>query len=297
MSPKIPSPAATSSDGAYADCLALAASHYENFPVASRLLPPELRKPVSAIYAFARTADDIADEGDASPAQRLAALHQHGQKLERALAGETDMESLFIAAADTIHRHRLDAQLFHDLLTAFSMDINTRRYANFDALLHYCRYSANPVGRLLIQLAGKDNTINRQYSDAICTALQLINFQQDLEQDLLENDRIYLAGDEMQAAGITEQDLHRRDINPALHAFMQQQYLRADRMLLSGYPLIDILGGRLGLELRITLLGAHRVARKLMQQRDIYSRPRLGKLDWLMIGLQGLFKHQPLVDA
>ena len=294
---KIPSPASTSSQQAYAWCRELARSHYENFPVASKLLPAALRDPVSAIYAFARIADDIADEGDFSPQQRLDGLKQHGQKLERALAGETDLAPVFIAAADSIVRHKLDKQHFHDLLTAFSMDISTHRYASFAEILTYCRYSANPVGRLLIQLAGKDNLVNQQYSDAICTALQLINFQQDIEQDLLENDRIYLAQDEMQAAGIDEQQLKDRVNNPVLLAFMRKQYLRADKMLLSGYPLVNILGGRLGLEIRVTVLSAHRVARRLMRQKDIYSRPRLGKLDWLTIGLQALFNQQPLIDA
>jgi squalene synthase HpnC len=294
---KIASPATTSSQQAYAWCRELARSHYENFPVASKLLPAALRDPVSAIYAFARIADDIADEGDFSPQQRLDGLKQHGQELERALAGEIDLAPVFIAAADSIVRHKLDKQLFHDLLTAFSMDISTHRYASFAEILTYCRYSANPVGRLLIQLAGKDNLVNQQYSDAICTALQLINFQQDIEQDLLENDRIYLAQDEMQAAGIDEQQLKDRVNNPVLLAFMRKQYLRADKMLLSGYPLVNVLGGRLGLEIRVTVLSAHRVARRLTRQKDIYSRPRLGKLDWLMIGLQTLFKQQPLIDA
>lgn len=295
--PTIPSPASTSSQQAYAYCRALARSHYENFPVASKLLPAALRDPISAIYAFARIADDIADEGDFSPQQRLDGLKQHGQQLERALAGETDLAPVFIAVADSIVRHKLDKQYFHDLLTAFSMDISTLRYTRFSEVLDYCHYSANPVGRLLIQLAGKDSLINRQYSDAICSALQLINFQQDIEQDLLENDRIYLAQDEMQAAGIDEQLLKDRVNNPELLAFMRKQYLRADKMLLSGYPLVNILGGRLGLEIRVTVLSAHRLTRRLMRQKDIYSRPRLGKLDWLIIGMQALFNLQPLIDA
>lgn len=294
---KIPSSVSTSSQQAYAWCRELARSHYENFPVASKLLPAALRDPISAIYAFARIADDIADEGDSSSQQRLEELKQHGQQLERALAGEMDLAPVFIAAADSIIQYKLDKQYFHDLLTAFSMDITTRRYASFAEILTYCRYSANPVGRLLIQLAGKDNHINQQYSDAICTALQLINFQQDIEQDLLENDRIYLPLDEMQAAGIDEQQLKDRVNNPVLLDFMRKQYIRADKMLLSGYPLVHILGGRLGLEIRVTVLSAHRISRRLMCQKDIYSRPRLAKLDWLMIGMQAIFKQQPLIDA
>ena len=294
---KIPSSEATSSQQAYAYCRNLASSHYENFPVASKLLPEKLRDPISAIYSFARIADDIADEGDFEPQQRLDALKHHGQQLERALTGETDIEPVFTAAADTIVRFKLDKQLFHDLLTAFSMDITTTRYADFSELVNYCRYSANPIGRLLIQLVGKDNVINKQYSDAICTALQLINFQQDIEQDLVENDRIYLPLDEMHASGITEQELLDKHNSPALLDFMRMQYRRADKMLLSGYPLTNILGGRLGLEVRVTVLAAHRVSRKLIRQRNIYGRLRLTKLDWLMISLQTVFNQQPLVDA
>ncbi len=294
---KIPSSKVTSSQKAYAFCRDLASSHYENFPVASKLLSKELRDPVSAIYAFARIADDIADEGDFKPQQRLDALKRHGLELERALTGDTDLEPVFIAAADSIIHFKLDTQLFHDLITAFSMDITTTRYANFSELMNYCRYSANPVGRLLIQLAGKDNVINKQYSDAICTALQLINFQQDVEQDLVENDRIYLAQDEMHDSGITEQQLRDKENNPAMLAFMREQYRRADKMLLSGYPLANILGGKLSLEVRVTILAAHRVSLKLMRQKNIYARPRLGKFDWLMIGLQTIFKQQPLIDA
>lgn len=293
----IPSPASTSSQQAYAWCRELARSHYENFPVASRLLPKHLRDPISAIYAFARIADDIADEGDAEPGQRIDALKRHGQQLELALVGAAGLEPVFIAAADSIVRFNLDKQYFHDLLTAFGMDITTLRYNNFAELQNYCRYSANPIGRLLIQLVGKDSPGNQYYSDAICTALQLINFQQDIEQDLLENDRIYLALDEMQAAGVDEQQLKYRENSPTILAFMRQQYRRADKLLLSGYPLINILGGRLGLEVRVTLLAAHRVTRKLMRQKNIYSRPRLGRLDWLMIGLQTLSNQQPLIDA
>ena len=294
---KIPSSRTTSSQQAYDFCRGLAASHYENFPVASKLLPKQLREPISAIYAFARIADDIADEGDASPQQRLDALEHHGQELERALKGNTDLEPVFIACADTIHRHKLDVQLFHDLLTAFSMDITTTRYPHFSDLINYCRYSANPIGRLLIQLVGKDNTINKQYSDAVCTALQLINFQQDIEQDLVENDRIYLAQDEMQAANITEQQLRDKANSPDIQWFMKNQYLRADKMLLSGYPLTKVLGKQLGLEVRITILSAHRIAHKLMQQKSIYDRPRLGKLDWIIIAIQALLNQQPLIDA
>ena len=294
---KIPSSATTSSQQAYAFCRNLASSHYENFPVASKLLPEALRDPISAIYSYARIADDIADEGNAEPQQRLDSLRLHGQKLERALAGERELEPVFTATADTIVNFKLDKQLFHDLLTAFSMDITTTRYANYSELINYCRYSANPIGRLLIQLVDKDNVINKQYSDAVCTALQLINFQQDIEQDLIENNRIYLPQDEMQASGITEQQLLNKDNSPAIIEFMHGQYRRADKMLLSGYPLTNILGGRLGLEVRVTVLAAHRVSQKLMRQSTIYDRPRLGKLDWLMIGLRSILNQQPLIDA
>ena len=182
---------------AYRNCQDLAAEHYENFPVASRLLPRRLRQPITVIYAFARTADDFADEGNRSPAERLQLLDDYETRLQRLLAGSPGSNPVFIALADVIKRYALPIGLFQDLLSAFSQDVTKQRYANYDEVLDYCRRSANPVGRLLLYLYNQAEAENLLLSDQICTALQLINFLQDLYQDYDEHNRIYLPQDEM----------------------------------------------------------------------------------------------------
>jgi len=273
---------------AYKYCQDTARRHYENFPVASWLLPTRLRKPISAIYAFARTADDFADEGDKPAAERLALLDSYTQKL-RTMGTQADSDDpVFIALSDSCVQFNLDTGLLNDLLTAFKQDVSKKRYTSYPEVLEYCRYSANPVGRLLLQLVNKDSEQNRIYSDAICTALQLINFHQDIRQDFIENDRVYLALDEMQQSGIHEQDIFTDTPTDRVATFMHEQVTRADQMLLSGFPLCGIIGGRLGLELRFTVLGAHRVAEKMLKTNNVFARPRLSLYDWLITGLRVL---------
>ena len=267
---------------AYKHCRDIARRHYENFPVASWLLPGELRDPISAIYAFARTADDLADEGDKSASQRISELNAYSDSLDTMNRVNANPDPVFVALNDSCTRFNLDKSLLEDLLTAFKQDVTTTRYANFPEVLAYCKYSANPVGRLLIQLVDKDTEQNRQYSDSICTALQLINFYQDIQQDHVENDRIYLAQDEMQHSGLTEQDIFNASDKENVVEFIHGQVLRADKMLLSGLPLCGIIGGRLGFELRFTVLGAHRVAEKLLDSRNVFARPRLTLFDWIL---------------
>ena len=169
---------------AYRYCRQLAQSHYENFPVASLLLPKALRQPISVIYAFARNADDIADEGHYSASHRLAQLDHYEQQLiaasQQAYHGD---DPVFIALQDVMRRFQLPSQLFSDLLTAFRQDVEKDHYQNYTDLLNYCQYSANPVGRLLLHLNDQAQPYWLQQSDAICTALQLINIYQDIQQD------------------------------------------------------------------------------------------------------------------
>ena len=267
---------------AYADCERTARRHYENFPVASLLLPKRLRRPISVIYAFARHADDLADEGNASAQQRLQALDDFGGRLDAAAQGQAQPDDpLFTALADILARYRLPVILFHDLLHAFRMDVTKTRYADVEEVLHYCRYSANPVGRLLLHLQSAASPENLRDSDAICTALQLINFLQDIDQDYSENNRIYLPVDEMARRGITERDLQQRLTTPALRALIDDQIDRARCLMLSGAPLALRLGGRFGLELRMIVLGGLCVLRRLERRRDnVFTRPRLTGRDW-----------------
>ncbi|MDH5369446.1 MAG: squalene synthase HpnC [Gammaproteobacteria bacterium] len=265
---------------AYAECLLMAQSHYENFPVASRLLPKHLRMPIAVIYAFARRADDFADEGDLSNEERISALTDFGHKLDLIEQNKEVDDATFIALADVIKQHDLPISLFHDLLTAFKMDVTKARYANFGEVIEYCRYSANPVGRLLLHLNKATSPQNLGYSDAICSALQLTNFLQDISQDLEESDRIYIPQDEMEQCGVTEDDIRNKVTNPASRKLIEFQIRRALKLMQSGAPLGKALKGRMGLELRMTIMGGSRILYKLNQQYDdVFSRPRLSKWD------------------
>lgn len=269
---------------AYAHCLSLARSHYENFPVASWLLPRRLRRPVAAIYAFARTADDWADEGDFPAEERLAALDAMEQAVRACAQGRPGEDPVFIALADSMARHRLPLQPFLDLLDAFRQDVTRTRYADFGALMHYCRRSANPVGRLLLHLYGAADARNLGHSDAICSALQLTNFLQDLHQDYLENGRVYIPQDELQRFGVDAVQFGRREDSPALRQLIRFQAQRAMQLLHSGAPLGRRLKGRAGFELRMIILGGNRILQYLQRQSDSFQRPRLTRRDrWNML--------------
>ena len=269
---------------AYAECLHMAQSHYENFPVASRLLPKHLRMPIAVIYAFARRADDFADEGNLNDEERLEALTDFSHKLDLIEQQEDVEDNTFIALADVIKQHKLPISLFHDLLTAFKMDVTKARYENFGEVMEYCRYSANPVGRLLLHLNDAATPQNLGYSDAICSALQLTNFLQDISQDLEESDRIYIPQDEMKQYGVTEEDIHNKLTNPASHSLIQFQIQRTRKLMQAGAPLGKVLKGRMGLELRMTIMGGSRILYKLNEQHDdVFSRPRLSKWDIVWI--------------
>jgi len=266
---------------AYRYCEQLVRSHYENFPVASWFLPKAMRRPIAVIYAFARTADDIADEGDATPEQRLQQLQAYGQQLNSIA---TSQDPVFIALGHVMQVHQLPVQLLHDLLTAFEMDVSKKRYANFSELLLYCQHSANPIGRLLVHLNQRVSDEAMQYADAICTALQLINFYQDLAQDYKENDRIYIPLDEMQRYAVTEEHFKAQTSDKAMQALMSFQIQRARDMLLSGRQLGTILPGRMGFELRMVISGGLRICEKLINNNgNVFARPRLNKRDGLIM--------------
>lgn len=282
---------------AYRYCQDLAAEHYENFPVASRLLPRRMRQPITVIYAFARTADDFADEGNRSPAERLKLLDDYETRLQRLLAGSPGSNPVFIALADVIKRHALPIGLFQDLLSAFSQDVTKQRYANYDEVMDYCRRSANPVGRLLLYLYNQAEAENLLLSDQICTALQLINFLQDLYQDYDEHNRIYLPQDEMRKYQINEAALQNRISNTAMQNLIQLQIQRAKALLLAGTPLGNKLAGRIGLELRMIIQGGMRILQKLENNGgNVFLRPRLKKSDYFGMFWNALLK-KPLLDS
>ncbi len=259
---------------AYHHCLGVVHGHYENFPVASLLLPARLRGPVAAIYAFARRADDHADEGELAPEERLRRLDLEA----RALDGDPDAlpgDPVHLALADTIALHDLPRGLLHDLLTAFRMDVTKPRYADHEELLDYCRHSANPVGRLLLHLFGHATPLNLGHADAICTALQLINLWQDLAQDIGERGRLYLPRADWEAAGIAEAQLLACADSPALGRVLALQLDRAEALMHRGMPLGGALPGRLGLEIRLTVEGGLAVLAACRSRRDSFARPRI----------------------
>lgn len=276
--------------------LTLARTHYENFPVASLLLPTHLRHAVAVIYRVAREADDIADEGDASQQARLQALQHYEDELRLVQAYIRPESPLFKSLQQVVYRHHLDVQLLLDLISAFKQDVVKTRYADFAEVLDYCQRSANPVGRLMLQLYQQDTSQHRVWADQICTALQLINFYQDIAIDLQKHGeigRIYLCADEMQRAGISEHDLRNQRVDPAWQAFFMQNIQRAEQLLLAGKPLGRSLRGRIGLELRMIIAGGERIIYKLKRSGgDIYrQRPTLTALDWPLILLKALCKQ------
>jgi len=265
----------------------MAIDHYENFPVASILLPKHLRRPVEIIYNFARQADDFADEGDTPNEERLAKLDAFRTELNRIANQETPQTALFRDVASVVAEHQLPLQLFHDLLDAFSQDVMKKRYANFDELLDYCRRSANPVGRLLLHLYQEATPQNLIYSDAICTSLQLINFWQDVKKDYAIG-RIYLPQDEMARFGVTEAHIAQCLPDKVWRDLMRFQADRAHDMMKSGAPLGTILPGRIGLEMRLIIAGGNRILHKLRSVNfDMFDRrPVLRLHDWVIMLLQ-----------
>ncbi len=275
---------------AYAHCARIARNHYENFPVASRIVPARIRPAVTVIYAFARTADDFADEGELSTAQRLEKLDDYQDKLQKLRRNEPVDAPIFIALQDVIVRHQLPLLPFEHLLLAFRQDVTKTRYADVGEVMDYCRYSANPVGELLLHLTQAATPMNLAYSNAICSALQLINFLQDIYQDYSENNRIYLPQDEMQRHHVTEQHIAGRITDFAMQSLMREQIERARKLLDAGAPLGLELAGRFGFELRMIVIGGARILKHLHDNPDdAFARPRLNLYDKIAMLTQALF--------
>jgi squalene synthase HpnC len=267
----------------------MAVNHYENFPVASVLLPPRLRRPVALIYRFAREADDFADEGDAPADVRLRQLDEFRLQLSKLESGARPEIPWFSELGDVIVQHGLPIEPFHDLLSAFSQDVVKARYATYAEVLDYCRRSANPVGRLLLALYGAAHPRHLAWSDAICTSLQLINFLQDIAVDY-RKERIYLPREDLARFGLEEDDIARGETGGPWRAFMAFQIARARGLLEEGAPLGRALGGRIGLELRMIVAGGGRILEKIERVGgDVFHRrPVLRPLDWPLMLLRSI---------
>ena len=256
--------------------------HYENFPVASVLVPGQLRPAVRAIYRFARTADDIADEGDATPARRLAELDTLARELDA--IEHRQPSAAWADLASAVARHGLAIDYLRALLSAFSQDVSVTRYADRGALLDYCARSANPVGRLMLQLFERHEPATCAQADAICSGLQLVNFWQDVAIDW-QKGRVYLPQDELERHGVAEAQVADARVDAAWTRLMQAQTAHARALLEAGRPLGSTLGGRIGLELRLVVAGGLRIAERIDAVRgDVFRRrPTLGVTDWIVM--------------
>lgn len=264
-------------------------SHYENFPVASWLCPARLRAPIAAIYHFARTADDLADEGEASPSERLQALAAYRQALTAACASapvppELRWAWVFGPLQQAIQQHQLPPQLLHALLDAFVQDVQKTRdgagYADRAELLAYCARSANPIGRLLLHLYGVTEAQALQQSDQICTALQLINFWQDLSVDL-QRGRQYLPAADCARHGVTQAELLARQTQANTMLLIAEQVGLARAAMQNGLPLVHRVPGRAGWELRLVVQGGLRILDRIEALRfdTLQTRPTLRRRD------------------
>ena len=262
---------------------AVSVDHYENFPVASLLCPAELRPSVRAIYGFARRADDLADKGDASPAQRLADLAAYRGDLRAVVAGTAPSSRwtpVFAALREALQAHRLPPSLLHDLLDAFEQDVVKRRYADRVELLDYCRRSANPVGRLLLHLYAIDDAPALAQSDAICSALQLINFWQDLGVDTARG-RLYVPLADCARHGVSAEALLARADSAPVRRLVADLVAWTRSLMQQGMPLPARLGGRVGFELRLVVHGGLRVLEKIERGGfdALRRRPTVGPAD------------------
>ena len=270
----------------------MSVDHYENFPVASWLVPGRVRPAVAAIYWFARTADDIADEGEVPAEERLARLDRYRDALGHLADGPPATDPVFVPLGAAVREHRLPLEPFYDLLDAFSQDVVKQRYANFDEVLDYCRRSANPVGLLLLHLVGAATPQNVRWSDAICSGLQLVNLWQDVAVDWRKN-RVYLPLDSMARFGVGEAHIAGARADDAWRALLAFEVSRARTMLESGAPLARAVGGRFGFELRMIVQGGLRILERIDRVHgDVFRhRPTLRPPDWPLMFWRAAARH------
>jgi hydroxysqualene synthase len=278
-------------DEAFAVCADVTKAHYENFPVASLFLPQEKRPYIQAIYAFSRTADDFADEASIAIEERLQKLDSWEEQLQQAYEGNAT-HPIFIALRETVKRLDIPIEPLRDLLTAFRRDVIQNRYETYDDLLSYCRCSANPVGRLVLMVFGYRDDKLLEHSDAICTALQLTNFWQDVFIDQQKN-RLYIPLEDMRQFGYSEDDWQNRRMNDALRRLLRFEATRTRKLFYQGATLPSMVERDLQLELKLVWFGGLAVLRKLEKVKfDVRScRPTLSTSDKLMILLRGLFRN------
>ena len=277
-------------ESGYKQALLLTKSHYENFPVVSVLIPPHLRKHVAIIYWFARTADDLADEGNLSDEERLKNLNEFGSELNSILKDETE-SNLGAALKQTITLNNLSPENFYKLLKAFKQDVVKKRYKNFDEVLDYCSNSANPVGRILLELFNIRNDKVFFYSDKICTALQITNFIQDTKIDY-QKGRIYYPIDEMSRFQVDENMFEMNGNNLNLKQLIEFSVNRVQNLFDEGRPILEYLSGKFKHEIAWTIFGGEEILKKIRgADFDVLSaRPFLSKFNYFIIMIKSLIK-------
>ena len=277
---------------AYTTCLRFARGHYENFPVASHLLPSSIRPHIAAVYAFARVADDFADEGDRTVQERLNLLDQWESRLVQPRSvtvtndsfrelNQPDAVHIFAALGHTMDKFDLPVELFKDLLSAFRQDVRVKRYASWAELLDYCRRSANPIGRIVLRLAGYSDPLLDRQSDCVCSALQITNFLQDFGRDW-KNGRLYVPLDMQNECGAKLADLEAVLVTPEWRATLERCVEKTQDLFLAGRPVCDGVTGSLRMELRLTWLGGMRILDRVGQTRydPLNERPVMGLSDF-----------------
>ncbi|MEE9448506.1 MAG: squalene synthase HpnC [Ignavibacteriaceae bacterium] len=273
----------------YNKALDFAKSHYENFPIVSFFVPKRLRKHVAIIYWFARSADDIADERNEKPEFRLVKLNEFELKFKQALNGKPG-SAYFSALSETITVFNLTPKHFTDLLNAFKQDVVKNRYGNYEELLNYCNHSANPVGRLILELFDVRNKDAYYYSDEICTALQLTNFFQDTKIDFIRG-RIYYTQAEMERFGVTEKMFELNENNLNLQKLVKFNVERARVLFSDGKKILKLLKGGLKLEVRWTVKGGEAILDRITKNNfDVLNkRPVLSKTDFVKLFFTTIF--------
>ncbi len=275
---------------AYQKAIDFTKSHYENFPVFSLFIPVELKKHIAIVYQFARQADDFADEGDVNETVRLENLQRYENQLNECLKGIYDND-FWMALHETINSFKLAQNNFYDLLSAFKQDVTKKRYDSYDELLNYCRRSANPVGRIILEIFGVYNEAALRYSDAICTALQLTNFYQDVSIDIKKG-RIYIPLDELKSHDVDEKVFELKKNNTNFKTLLMHQVERTSDLFLEGWKLIPFLPDNLKKQIIMTILGGEEILKKIKinDYNVLEVRPELGKLDFIKIFFKANFK-------
>lgn len=264
-------------------------NHYENFPVISLFLQKDIRKHVSVIYQFARQADDIADEGNEGPNERMIKLNEYKNRFHKCLKNKYENDFWF-ALSNTISAKNLNPQNFLNLIDAFKSDITKNRFQDFPEILNYCSLSANPVGRIILELYNIKSPELKKYSDYICTALQLANFYQDISIDVSKN-RLYLPLDEVNSFAVCLDEVLELNYSENFKKLIKYQVDRAQKYFNDGKPLLKKLPGRLKRQIKWTVMGGEKILERIRDAdyRVNDFRPKLNKIDYIILGFKSIF--------